>query len=369
MMVKTPLFTTSTAKRSTGYLRSLDGWRAIAILSVILYHSNFQQLGILDTSWAWNYGYRGVDIFFAISGLLITSKLLGEEKTSGRISLRKFYVRRAFRILPAAMVYLGTIALLSAFHFIYVSPSEWFASLFFYRNYSSLYHIERTLQLPWFTTHFWSLSIEEHFYLLLPALLFVTRDKVRITLLALISLCVIVHRQLELAHRNWLTIQFHTDIRLDALMLPALFAVLWCSEAYGAGFKSFVKSWHFAFALAFLACLWLPDGSGFQASAISLTLPGIVLGTVLKVDSLGTRLLEWSPLRAVGRISYSLYLWQQLFFTQRFLERRPMGRLQAWPLNLLLTLSIATLSYFVVERPAVRLGHWLTRDRNLRISE
>jgi peptidoglycan/LPS O-acetylase OafA/YrhL len=363
------LLTTPNNGRKFAYLPSLDGWRAVAIMSVILYHSNLHTLLIFSTSWAWNFGYRGVDVFFAISGLLITSKLLEEEKTSGRISLRNFYLRRAFRILPPALLYLLTIAVLAALGFIYVSRTEWFASLFFYRNYSSLYHIEETLQLPWFTTHFWSLSIEEHFYFLLPALLLFTRGKIRIAALAVISFCVIAHRQLELTHKSWFTVQFHTDVRLDALLIPALFAVLSCSEAYGKRFNLFIRRWHFAFVLAFLLFVWWPEGSGLQATAISFAMPGIVLGTVLKPESLWTKFLEWTPLRWIGRISYSLYLWQELFFTERFLERRPLGRLEAFPLNLVLTFFLAALSYYVVERPLIRLGHRLTERGRNRVSE
>jgi peptidoglycan/LPS O-acetylase OafA/YrhL len=349
-------------KRKSVYLPSLDGWRAVAILSVFLYHSNLHHAAIFSTSWAWRYGYRGVDVFFAISGLLITSRLLEEEHRSGRISLRHFYLRRAFRILPAALIYLLAIAGLAKLGLIYVSKVEWFASLFFYRNYSSLFHIERTLQLPWFTTHFWSLSIEEHFYFLLPALLVFTRGKIRIATLSVISFCVIAHRYMELTHRGWFTIQFHTDVRLDALMIPATFAVLSRSEVYGERFNLFIRKAHLGFVAAFLLFVWWPENSALQQTAIAFVMPGIILGTVLKAQSLGTRILEWGPLRWIGRISYSLYLWQQLFFVQRFLEFRPLGRLQAWPLNLVLTFLLATCSYYVVERPLVRLGHRLTRN-------
>jgi peptidoglycan/LPS O-acetylase OafA/YrhL len=343
-----------------GYLHGLDGWRAIAILSVILYHSTVHTLGIFSTAWASRFGYLGVDVFFAISGLLITSKLLEEEKRSGHISLRNFYLRRAFRILPAAIFYLGSIALLAGLGWIYVSRMEWLASLFFYRNYSSLYHIEQTLGLPWFTTHFWSLSLEEHFYLLLPPLLVLTRRKARIASLAGIIVAVIVHRQFELAHREWFTIAFHTDTRLDALLIPALFAVLARSEVFSEHFNSFVRKWHLAFLLAFFLVVYWPEGSGLQITAIAMVMPAIVLGTVLKPESLGTRILEWRPLRWIGRISYSLYLWQQLFFTERFLWWRPLGRLEAWPLNLVLTFLMAALSYYAIERPLIRLGHRLT---------
>ncbi len=352
------------SRRTFDYLPSLDGWRAVAILSVMLYHSNLHTWGMFSTLWPWTFGYRGVDVFFAISGLLITSRLLQEERNTGYISLPRFYLRRAFRILPPAIAYLLTIGALSALGLIYVSRGEWLASLFFYRNYTFTYYLERALQPPWFTTHFWSLSIEEHFYLLLPALLLLTRGKARIATLAVISVCVIAHRQLELAHRSWFTVQFHTDMRLDALLIPALFAVLSRSEAYGARFSLFIRKCHFAFVLALLIFLWRPEGSGVEATAIALLMPGVVLGTVLKPQSPATRLLEWSPLRWIGRISYSLYLWQQLFFVQRFLSFRPLGRLQAWPLNLVLTFLMAALSYYAIERPFVRLGHYLTEVRS-----
>jgi len=351
------------------YLPSLDGWRAIAILSVIMYHSTLHTVGVLSTSWLWRFGYRGVDVFFAISGILIASKLLEEEEASSRISLGKFYVRRALRILPAAIVYLLVISVLAGVRLIHVSKGEWFAALFFYRNYTSLFHIDQLAYLPWFTTHFWSLSVEEHFYLILPTLLLLTRKRARVASLAVISCCVIAHRQLELIHHSWFTIQFHTDIRLDALTIPALFAVLSRSEAFGRRFNSAIRKWHLVFILSFLLFVQWPDGSGPQATALAIVMPGIVLGTVLKPESFGTRLLEWSPLRWVGRISYSLYLWQQLFFTERNLGSRPLGRLEAWPINLVLTFVLATLSYYGIERPLVRLGHRLTRNRLISVEE
>jgi peptidoglycan/LPS O-acetylase OafA/YrhL len=116
---------------TTRYLPSLDGWRAVAILSVILYHSTLLKAGFFNTSWFWRYGNRGVDVFFAISGLLITTKLLEEEKATATISLRAFYMRRAFRILPPALLFLFTIALLGSAGKIPVSGGEIFSALFF----------------------------------------------------------------------------------------------------------------------------------------------------------------------------------------------------------------------------------------------
>jgi peptidoglycan/LPS O-acetylase OafA/YrhL len=354
-MVRSPLHT----ERKDGYLPGLDGWRAIAILSVMLYHSILHRAGIFSTGWAWTYGYHGVDIFFAISGLLITTRLLREEKATGTISLRHFYLRRAFRILPAALAYLLAIAALSYMRWIHVSAAEWFASLFFYRNYSFLY-LGACCWYPWFTTHFWSLSLEEHFYLLLPAILLFTRLRLRIATLVLISGAVIAHRYFALLHREWFSVWFHTDVRLDALMIPALLAVLSQSDRYGKGLQVFLKQWLWVLMIALICVVRWAGESAFQATAVAVLMPCVVLGTVLQPASVTTRILEWAPLRWIGRISYSLYLWQQLFFTQRFYLWRPLGRAEAWPLNVCLTLLVATLSYYAVERPLVRLGHRLT---------
>jgi peptidoglycan/LPS O-acetylase OafA/YrhL len=138
--------------------------------------------------------------------------------------------------------------------------------------------------------------------------------------------------------------------------------VLSHSEVYGKGFNAFIRKWHPVFLLGFLLFVQWPERSGLQMTGLALALPGIVLGTVLQPRSVWTRVLEWSPLRWIGRISYSLYLWQQLFFTEHFLNWRPLGRLNAWPLNLGLTFLLATISYYGVERPLIRLGHRLTRS-------
>ena len=109
------------ALKQATYIPTLDGWRALSIGLVILHHSQVQCtvpiLGPLLQSLA-NFGEVGVELFFAISGLLICSRLLDEESRFGQISVKGFYVRRFFRILPAAIFYLPVIAILAAFHVI-----------------------------------------------------------------------------------------------------------------------------------------------------------------------------------------------------------------------------------------------------------
>jgi peptidoglycan/LPS O-acetylase OafA/YrhL len=152
-------------KQST-YIPTLDGWRALSIGLVILHHSQVQYrapiLGPLLQSLA-RVGEVGVELFFAISGLLICSRLLNEESRVGHISVNAFYLRRFFRILPAAIFYLLVIAVLASLHVIPVFPLDWFAALFFFRNYAMLFEYlgHSPLPLHWYTGHFWSLSMEE----------------------------------------------------------------------------------------------------------------------------------------------------------------------------------------------------------------
>ncbi|GAC1540709.1 MAG: hypothetical protein NVS2B9_07800 [Myxococcales bacterium] len=143
---------------------TLDGWRAVAILAVVACH------GVPRSSFLWPirlFGTHGVYVFFGISGFLITTKLLDEEHRNGRIDLAAFYLRRAFRILPPALVFLGVVATLGAFSVLAPMPlREWISDAFFLQSYVGVFP-GRT---P-YTVHFGSLAVEEHFYLVFPFLL------------------------------------------------------------------------------------------------------------------------------------------------------------------------------------------------------
>src|SRR5271166_3415100 len=114
------------------YIPTLDGWRAIAILLVMLHHDIVHRLGPFNTTWGYEHGLVGVDVFFAISGILICTLLLEEEKQTGGIDLRSFYIRRAFRILPPAFLYLFGLGLLWLFHLTtHLTGREMIESVFF----------------------------------------------------------------------------------------------------------------------------------------------------------------------------------------------------------------------------------------------
>ena len=381
-----PLQTSS--RPSSGYIPTLDGWRAIAIFMVLFGHAPGIPHGpVLDR--LVGAGGLGVDLFFAISGVLICSRLLEEDRAFGHISLRGFYTRRAFRIFPASFLYLAVIALIYLFH---LAPHDWQAwgsAVFFVRNYFSVF-IRESLNGR-FTSHFWSLAIEEHFYLILPAALvvFPRRRKLvlgGLTLSAFAWLTTYLLITPTLARQaEW---ERRTDLRLQSLLFPAFLALLMAVPAIRTRFQRYVtpRNLGIALAIVFFAGLakhfliapappavLVPDAAHpgqFLAPVetraplgplyvVPLLFPFLILATMLHPTALVSRLLELKLLRAIGRISYSLYLWQQLFWTAVAYPGWPVHYVQYPALGFVLAFAAATASYFLIEKPAIRLGHRL----------
>ena len=145
-----------------GYLPTLDGWRAIAILMIIVVHSASAVFapgaGSENAFWfaVTRYGAKGVDVFFGISGFLICSRLLEEHEAHGTISLKGFYIRRALRILPPYAVYLVALVMLTALGAVTLGRGELLTSIFFSRNFFTA----PSDAAAWFTGHLWSLAVE-----------------------------------------------------------------------------------------------------------------------------------------------------------------------------------------------------------------
>ena len=198
-----------------GYLYTLDGWRAVAILAVLVDHVATYEFSGHSTLFSLfsltRVGANGVSLFFAIRGFLICSRLLEEQAMCGRISLKGFYIRRACRVLPAAMTYLLFIALVAVLGFIIVDPREWLAVALFWRNY---------LPDPWihqgwggYTVHYWSLAVEEHFYFIWPALL-VFSGKRRAQVLAIVLALVVAVWRWGDFHHQWVAyVSVRRDVR------------------------------------------------------------------------------------------------------------------------------------------------------------
>jgi peptidoglycan/LPS O-acetylase OafA/YrhL len=351
------------------YLPTLDGWRAIAILAVMLYHGTaalFVSDGPHPNPALFTlvgYGTFGVSIFFGISGFLICTRLLQEECQTGEISLPSFYLRRACRILPPYLIYLAVLSLIAAAGVITVQPIEWSSTLLFYRNY-----VTPSLGGT-YTSHFWSLAVEEHFYLLWPGLLVLFGSRRIRWVVVLMALGVAVWRSLEFRY-HWLAsilpgagMNQRTDLRIDALIWGCWVALLYMVPRYRERLTRWLSPWKWVVLVGFfLVCL--VGRPPLNALWLALLLPFILLGTVLHPAALIGRVLEISALRWIGRLSYSLYIWQQLFLIARDkFHYFPLGFLQRLPLNYLVVFVFAALSYYLIERPLIGMGHRLTAGR------
>lgn len=348
------------------YLASLDGWRAIAIIGVIVYHgftTVFYPNGFIPSYRALKLiqlGHHGVDLFFGLSGFLITTKLVNEYKRNNWISLKRFYIRRAFRILPAFWFYIFVATLLSIIGLIKVDTQEILASLFFIRNY-----VGAESGHSWYTGHIWTLSIEEHFYTAWP-LLFLSIGIKRLPTFTFLLAIFVPARSIA---THYIDIQLigrgnSTDARIDGLLWGCWAALIFTNSRLPM-LKQYLTHWLWIFILA-VSIGSMAYEYPWHSNVLAFLLPWLIVMTVMNPDWRISRLLETRPLRYIGRLSYSLYLWQQLWMFGRFSEARPfeLGLLQELPLNVILTFTCANISHYLIERPLIAIGHKLTSAPN-----
>ena len=339
---------------------TLDGWRALAICAVIAYHDRLHSWGRVSDSLLHDWGSLGVDLFFGISGLLICSRLLVEEKTTGGISLVGFYKRRVYRILPAMLVFLAMVGALGFAGIIRVGWRAWWASLIFLGNYQQA-ALKNVSYSP-FTNHFWSLAVEEHFYLLLPLLLFFWRGRrLRIVILSILTAagCAWTNFYFARHHADPLRsyAAMRSDLKLYELFFPALLAVV---LAYDNPMQRFVR-WcrplpvFLITGLAAVVAVHLHREGAVHMMVAPFCFPLMILSTVFDSTGWLSTVLELPLLCWLGRLSYSLYLWQQLLYntTPAF---GSWAILQQWPWNLLCLIVLACGSHYLIEKPAIRLG-------------
>jgi peptidoglycan/LPS O-acetylase OafA/YrhL len=335
-------------------IASLDGLRALAVISVIFFHiSLFDRFAWLEP---FRNGALGVTCFFVISGFLITKLLVDERGQNGSIDLKRFYLRRAFRIFPPFYLYLLVIAILGLLHYVHVDLKSFILSAAYLRDY-----------LPHPTIpvleHIWSLSLEEQFYLIWPVCLFFFRPRVclRIAVIAIVASPFIrlLTYALVPVMRDHINMMLHT--RMDAIMVGAALTLAQQQGTYKRILAALANPlWLVPVALYFLAQPALTlhfRGTfsllvGFSLNALGC---GIVLLQVTSAPHtwLG-KLLNLKWLRHLGIISYSLYLWQQLFTVTAWL---------AFPLNVVVIFLLAECSYWLIERPSVKLRNRLVPHR------
>lgn len=335
----------------SGHIPSLDGIRAISIAIVFIGHAGLPQL-IRDAS--------GVTIFFFLSGFLITTLLHQEQFRFGRVSLRNFYLRRVFRILPVMYVVLGAAILISLAGWL---PNEMTlvgaaASLAQMSNYWIIFNGRDGL--PAGMNALWSLNVEEHFYLIFPLLQillwrFVPRRKHQAIILG--SLCAFM-----LLWRCFLVfvagagddrLYLATDTRADSILLGALMAVTW-NPVFGRSLAGGKHPWLMlaggatAFAIARILPGPLMLTVGYTLEGLGLFL--IFTSVISHPETLAGRFLNWRPVAFVGLVSYSLYLVHRpiLLLVD---EHLPFGIVASAAIALAASLLVSYALLRIVERP------------------
>jgi peptidoglycan/LPS O-acetylase OafA/YrhL len=324
------------------HLPTLDGWRGLAVIGVILFHGRFftnYSLTRLSI-----HGVSGVAVFFALSGFLICHLLLEERDRAGSINLARFYLRRFFRIIPAYSIALLGIVLVAALGAIPLNGYELPSCLLFYRNYLPLGMDEAS---GYYTAHYWSLSVEAHFYLIWPPIVaLVPRHLGRVTFM--LAAGVLIWRLLEPGMMG--------DTRMDGLFWGCLAAIYFEPLRRWAEGVRFPQLW-LPVGVIVVASMRLPLSPVWHICFESILLPALIMSTVLQPQSWLSRALEWKPVAWIGTISYSLYLWQQIFLPPLVPARGPFHSLQEPPWNVLAIFLLATLSGYLIEMPMIRWGY------------
>jgi len=332
----------------------LDGMRALAVIAVVWHHT---QPGVTALPQA-SMGFLGVDVFFVLSGFLITTLLLEEHARYGRISLRHFYARRTLRIFPLYYALLGALALHAV-----VAPgtsqhrAQFLAELPIHASYASNWIHTKTMALGW------SLSSEEQFYLLWPPVLAWLGRRALWPLVVLLGFNQAINFG---ALDGWLTaigLPYSDHSILQVTFTPILLGVLLAfalQDARARGMLERAIRWPalmVALAVA-VAATSVDDVRGAPRLAFHLATTVVLAGVVLRPTSATTRWLQWRPLTFIGTVSYGVYLLHMFVLVVAARGLAWLGLEFPWLLFfscLIGTVGLAALSYRYLERPLLRL--------------
>jgi peptidoglycan/LPS O-acetylase OafA/YrhL len=359
-------------RQQMGYAPSLDGIRAFSVIAVMLYHANIAWLPG---------GFLGVEVFFVVSGFLITSLLIEERESTQRIDLKQFWIRRARRLLPALVVMLCATAVCVAFYATDSAPDfrrDVLPSLGYFSNWWQIFAVDT----PYFASsalpvlrHLWSLAVEEQWYLIWPLLFtFIfgakwMRPKISGALLIACSGAIMITTALRFAQDNETRTNFlylSTITRSSGLLLGAAVALLWRPWRKAPNRLVLARSL-VADALAIasivvigvlMATVHVADARLYQGGLAATTISSaVIIAVVMRPNGVFVQKLFSQELFVeIGRRSYGLYLWHWPIFV--ITHARDSGNRLA--IAFAATMIINEFVYRFVEIPARQgaLGNW-----------
>lgn len=360
--------------KKTKYLPSIDSLRAIAVIAVIIYH--------IDANYLPG-GFLGVDLFFVLSGYLISSLIIKEYKSTGTVNLYNFYVRRARRLLPAVYFMITVVLIIITLFNGVLLKKSYLDALFGYIYSSNWWYIFHKLdyfdsfgsQSPF--KHLWSLAIEEQFYMFFPLIFLIFNRKSKsnnsnsklnknfiYVVLSLILVSLIAHILLfDINNIN--RIYFGTDTRAFSLLVGVVGAILYPMDRLSERTTkkdNMIYSIVSLVSILVLICImintseyntWLYRGGFLLVAIIGL----IIIISSGRQYTFMSKLLSFKPLVFIGKISYSLYLWHfPILVVTTPVSEIGNPNLFYVTLRIVLIFLVATGSYMFVETPIRKLG-------------
>lgn len=342
-----------------GYKPALDGLRGISILAVMAFNGHLLWL---------RGGFVGVDIFFVLSGFLITALLVQDFRRTSSIGLKNFYFRRALRLLPA----LFALMLFCIAYALFLQPEDK-ASVTLKGVLYTLFYVANWVQIPPYPpaigalSHAWSLSVEEQFYIIFPLLLLVllklkSKPVVLVILCSLVTISMLLNIWFWHAETPFLRMYFGSDTRANELLIGCIAALV---LSWGTFQPSNRLKWTFHSAslislVGILISFFMARHFGAFVynggfTLISIGTAVLILDLVLFPSNL-SRCFEYAPLVWIGKISYGLYLWHfPIFEATRKLFEGKMSPVFYEITGVVVTLLVATVSYYFLEQPFLKL--------------
>ena len=335
------------------YVPALDGLRAVAVVAVVSSHSGHVP--------GFGGGFMGVDMFFVLSGYLITTILTGENDKHGRVDVVGFYLRRFFRLVPALLFMLAAYLAVAGYVWPRYSAAEHYRDAAVTLAFLSDYFAAFTLR-PAYLLQTWSLAVEEHFYLLWPWLLLWALPRGHaLKFMAAACLVAMEWRALNFWYFPWDFAYFRFDSRLDGLLLGSVLslAIRDYPKLLQVRLSPIVP--HLALGLIllqFAAGAWYGRVTGTVGITVTELLTAVLIYYFVARAAQGeasSSVLEWRPVRWLGVMSYGIYLWHYPI-SKVTREALPVG----W--SFAVCLGLATLMAWISWHSVERLGR-LGRDR------
>jgi peptidoglycan/LPS O-acetylase OafA/YrhL len=333
---------------------SLDGLRAllvpVVVFSHLLWHPDFISIRAVHATWFAPLGLLAMRVFFVISGFLITSLLLRELDSTKHINLGKFYLRRTLRIFPPYYCFVLIIIIVHVVGWIKLAPDDVLHAL----TYTVNYHAERS----WYLGHAWSLSVEEQFYLLWPAvLLFVGKRRGLWIAFAVIALCPLIRLSIWYLFPSLVRyeISYRFETVADSIAVGCILAGLQEWLKLQGPYHKILESKLFILVPVVVLYASLSPNSSRLNLLVGITVQNIGVAACIAwsitnyAGKIG-KVLNSKPMVFIGVMSYSIYLWQQ-----PFVNPKSSAIISRFPLNLILIGAASLASYYCIERPSLRI--------------